>query len=97
MTKIADMISKLEMLQDFDIKESYIDDYVEAIEKYKEDVLKIKAQNLSKQETIKLIDKLKLKITDYVFDYNVIYEMLKAAGKEITLAEVKKYLSLKLK
>ena len=64
MTKIADMISKLEMLKDFDIKESYIDDYVEAIEKYKEDVLKIKAQNLSKQETIKLIDKLKLKITD---------------------------------
>lgn len=97
MTKIADMISKLEMLKDFDIKESYIDDYVEAIEKYKEDVLRIKAQNLSKQETIKLIDKLKLKITDYVFDYNVIYEMLKANGKEITLAEVKKYLALKLK
>lgn len=94
---VEKIIQKLELLKDYQIKESYLDDFIAAIDKFKENVLKIKAQNLSPQETIKLIDKTKLKITDYAFDYNVIYDMLNAARKDITLAEVKKYLSYKLK
>lgn len=92
------IIEKLELVKDFEIKESYLDDYITAIEKYKEDIEKIKKQNLSPVESLKLIDKVKLRnIKDCCFDYKVIYEMLKSNGQEITLPEVKKYLQFKLK
>lgn len=95
---VEKIIQKLEMVKDFDIKESYLDDYITEQEKYIEALKKIKEQNLSPVETIKLVDKIKTKsIGDCCFDYKVIYEMLKSNGKEITLTEVKKYLSMKIK
>ena len=95
---VEKIIEKLEMVKSFDIKETYIDDYLAAIDKYKSQIETIKNQNLSPVETIKLVDKIKLTpINDCCFDYKVIYEMLKSSGKDITLTEVKKYLAYKLK
>lgn len=92
------IIQKLEMVKEFDVKESFLDDYITSVEKYLEDLKKIKQQNLPPIETIKLVEKSKMKsITDCCFDYKVIYEMLKSNGKDITLTEVKKYLLMKIK
>lgn len=92
------VIQQLEWVKDFDVKESYLDDYILAIDKYKEEIKKIKEQHLPPVETFKLLDKCKLKSPkDCCFDYKVIHEMLKAAGKDITYNEVKKYLNYKLK
>lgn len=95
---VEKIIQKLEMVKPFDIKESYLDEYLTAIDKYKTQIETIKNQNLPPVETIKLIEKVKMSnISDCCFDYKVIYEMLKTAGKDITLTEVKKYLAYKLK
>jgi hypothetical protein len=95
---VEKIIEKLEMVKPFDIKESYLDEYITSIDKYKAQIETIKNQHLPPVDTIKLIDKVKLaNISDCCFDYKVIYEMLKSSGKDITLAEVKKYLSYKLK
>lgn len=95
---VEKIIQKLEMVKPFDIKETYIDEYLTAIDKYKSQIETIKKQNLPPVDTIKLIEKVKLgNISDFCFDYKVIYDMLKTSGKDITLTEVKKYLSYKLK
>ena len=95
---VEKVIEKLEMVKPFDIKESYLDEYLSAIDKYKAQIETIKNQHLPPVETIKLIEKVKLTSISYCcFDYKVIYEMLKSSGKEITLAEIKKYLSYKMK
>ena len=94
------IIEKLEMVKDFDIKESFLEDYITEQEKYIETLKKIKEQNLPAVDTIKLIEKERKNVkqlNDCCFDYKVIYEMLKSSGKNITLSEVKKYLSYKLK
>lgn len=94
------IIEKLEMVKEFEIKESYLDDYITAQEKYIESLKKIKEQNLPPVDTIKLIEKERKtvkQLNDCCFDYKVIFDMLKSAGKNITLLEVKKYLSYKLK
>ena len=88
------------MLKEFEIKESFLDEYITQQEKYIVELKKIKEQNLPPVDTIKLIEKLHKNIktlNDCCFDYKVIYEILKSAGKDITLAEVKKYLAYKLK
>ena len=95
---VEKIIEKLEMVKPFDIKESYLDEYLTSIDKYKAQIETIKNQHLPPVDTIKLIDKVKLvNISDCCFDYKVIHEMLKSSGKDITLTEVKKYLSYKLK
>ena len=95
---VEKVIERLEMVKPFDIKESYMDEYLTAIDKYKAQIETIKNQKLPPVDTIKLIEKVKLtNISDCCFDYKVIYEMLKSSGKEISLTEVKKYLSYKLK
>lgn len=94
------IIEKLEMVKEFEIKESYLDDYITAQEKYIETLKKLKEQNLPPVDTIKLIEKERKNIkqlNDCCFDYKVIFDMLKSNGKNITLSEVKKYLSYKLK
>ncbi len=92
------VIEKLEMVKPFDIKETYLDEYLTSIDKYKEEVEKIKNQNLPPIDTIKLINKIKkVSISDCCFDFKVIHEMLKSSGNDISLSEVKKYLSYKLK
>lgn len=88
------------MVKEFEIKESYLDDYITAQEKYIETLKKLKEQNLPPVDTIKLIEKERKNIkqlNDCCFDYKVIFDMLKSNGKNITLSEVKKYLSYKLK
>ncbi len=95
---VEKVIQKLEMVKSFDIKETYIDDYLASIDKYKSQIETIKNQHLPPVEAIKLIEKIKMgNIADYCFDYKVIYEMLKSKGKDISLTEVKKYLAYKLK
>lgn len=97
---VEKIIEKLEMVKEFEIKESYLDDYIKEQEKYIESLKKIKEQKLSPVDTIKLIEKERKSIkqlNDCCFDYKIIFDMLKSSGKNITLLEVKKYLSYKLK
>ena len=94
------IIEKLEMVKEFEIKESYLDEYIASQEKYVETLKKLKQQNLPALDTIKLIEKERKTIkqlNDCCFDYKIIFDMLKSSGKNITLPEVKKYLSYKLK
>lgn len=92
------LIENLNLINEFDVKESYLSDYINALKRYQIEIEEVEKKKLPPVETIKLIKKLEQpKILDYCFDFKVIHEMLKNNGHDMKFNEIKKYLALKLK
>lgn len=92
------LIENLNILNEFEIKDEYIDDYMNALKRYQLEVEEVEKKKLNKVETIKLLRKLEQpKIIDYCFDFKLIHEMLKNNGHDMKFNDIKKYLGLKLK